>query len=386
MACIYSDTGQRAEALENVRKVVLKVGTRLLTDMGDVSKAQRVQQLIDAVTRLRERGLDVILVSSGAIGAGMSVLGTATRPSALPQLQAHAAVGQSRLMYLYETACLEHGFHCAQLLLTAADVQDRERHLNVTSCLDALLATGVLPVINENDSVSVDEIKFGDNDILAALVAAMLRADLTVILTTVDGMCELGESGRAARRISVVPTITPKITAMAGGTDGNALSIGGMASKLRAAELVTKAGENLWIADGRDFGNLTAVFAGADTGTLFTAAKDKRMRARKRFLAFFSEPAGDVVVDEGAARALAEHGRSLLPSGILRIEGRFRRGDTVRIRSVAGAEIARGVCNYSDKEVAQIRGRKSAEIRDILGYDAYYEEVVHRNCLVLTAS
>jgi len=381
---LYRDAGQRAAALKNVSRAVVKVGTRLLTDTDDLSKGGRAEQLVRAIAGLRARGLDVILVSSGAIGAGMSVLGTAKRPSSLPQLQAHAAVGQSRLMYLYETACAMHGFHCAQLLLTASDVQDRERHLNVTSCLDALLAKGVLPVINENDSVSVDEIRFGDNDILAALVATMLRSDLTILLTTVDGMYESGPDGTPGRRLSVVSRLTPAVQAMAEGTDGNRFSVGGMKSKLRAAELVTRAGENLWIADGADFQVLDDLFAGADVGTLFTADKGPRMKARKRFLAFFSEPGGDLVVDSGAARALARQGRSLLPSGIAAVQGRFERGDTVRILSAAGVEIGKGVCNYSSDEVLRIKGRKSTEVSGILDCEAYYEEVVHRNYLALT--
>ncbi len=384
MDFLFSDNGQRAEALRGVSRIVVKVGTRLLTDIAGVSKAERAAHLVAEIAWLRDRGLEVILVSSGAIGAGMSVLQTAKRPNALPQLQAHAAVGQCRLMYLYETACIAHGFHCAQLLLTAADVQDRERHLNVTSCLDALLAKGVLPVINENDSVSVEEIRFGDNDILAAQVASMIRADLSVLLTTVDGMYVPAAAGGENRRISVVSKLGDEVLSFAGGTDGNALSVGGMASKLRAADLVTKAGEPMWVADGRDFAVLRQVIAGRDVGTLFPTAKATRMKAHKRFLAFFSEPVGSVVVDCGAERALVEQGRSLLPSGIAFVEGRFRRGDTVRILNTDGTEIARGVCSYSDSEVRLIKGRKSSEIGGILHSDGYYDAVVHRNYLVLT--
>lgn len=382
MHCNVADSGQRADVLRSVRRVVLKVGTRLLTDMGATSKAERVSQLVAAIAELRQRhGLEVILVTSGAIGAGMTVLGTATRPVTLPQLQAHAAVGQSRLMYLYETACVAHGFHCGQLLLTAADVKDRGRHLNITSCLAALLGRGVLPVINENDSVSVDEIKFGDNDILAALVATMVRADLTVLLTSVDGMYDGDES----RRLSVVPAVNRAVLDLAKGTDGNQFSVGGMISKLRAAALVTKAGESLWIADGRDFGNLRRVFAGEDVGTLFPASKATRMNSRKRFLAFFSNPKGALAVDAGAVRAIVEQGRSLLPSGITAIEGCFERGDTVRILGPDGGEVARGVSSYGSEDMAKIKGRRSAEIRAGLACDVFYDEAVHRDCLVVTS-
>ncbi|MDX9980820.1 MAG: glutamate 5-kinase, partial [Lentisphaeria bacterium] len=185
----FEDRGERAQALAGVRRVVVKVGTRLLMDVPGATKGERVQQLVDEIAVLRQQGFEVILVSSGAVGAGLAVLGTPRRPRDVPGLQAHAAVGQCRLMYLYESACARHGFHCGQLLLSADDLlRSRERHLNVTNCLGELLRNGVLPVINENDSVSVEEIRFGDNDTLAALVATLLRADLTILLTTVDGM------------------------------------------------------------------------------------------------------------------------------------------------------------------------------------------------------
>jgi glutamate 5-kinase len=378
----FQDNGERNHALSDVQRVVVKVGTRLLTGVAGASKQERVNQLVEQLAALRQGGIDVILVSSGAIGAGMVVLQTPKRPNSLPQLQAHAAVGQSRLMYLYETACQSHGFHCAQMLLTAADVQDHERHLNVTSCLDALLNRGVLPVINENDSVSIDEIRFGDNDMLAALVAVMARADLTILLTTVDGLHEQ-DGGKMGQRLSVVPKVTSQIRKMAGGTGDVQFSVGGMVTKLQAAELVAKAGENLWIADGRDFHILDDIFGGKDVGTLFPAHKSTRMRGQQRYLAFFADYAGDITVDAGAEKAICENGRSLLPSGIINAAGKFKRGDTVRILNQEKAEVARGVTNYNCDEVARIAGRQSDEIREVLGYDAY-DVVVHRNYMVLT--
>lgn len=385
MAYAFTDNGARQRVLGDVSRVVVKVGTRLLTDVSGSSKAERVRALIDAVSRLREHGLEVLLVSSGAIGAGMTVMGETRRPRNVPQLQAHAAIGQCRLMYLYETACVEHGYHCAQLLLTADDVQHRERHLNVTSCLDALLAKKVLPVINENDSVSVDEIRVGDNDMLAALVATMMRADLTILLTTVDGMYCLESDGSPGNRLSVVSTIDDRLRAMAGGTDGNKFSTGGMATKLRAAEVITRAGESMIVADGTDFAILEAIREGHDVGTLFTeSGNGRRMRGHKRFLAFFSEPTGDIAIDEGAVHALRDDGRSLLPSGITAFAGDFSRGDTVRIVDRDHREIARGVTNYSHTDVARIMGVRSSEIGRILNQDACYAEVVHRNYLVLT--
>jgi glutamate 5-kinase len=378
------DTGQRVAALKGVRRVVVKVGTRLLTDVAGSSAAERVDLLVEALARLRGRGWEVLLVSSGAIGAGMTALGTAKRPRAVPELQAHAAIGQCRLMYHYETACVARGFHCAQLLLTADDLQDRERHLNVTSCLSALLAKSVLPVITENDSVSVAEIRVGDNDTLAAMVAAMVRADLTVLLTTVNGLRERTQSGGLGARVSVVTELTDTLRAMAGGTDGNRFSVGGMATKLRAAEMVMRAGEGLIIADGRDFGTLTQIAAGEDVGTLFCGSPGRRMSGHKRFLAFFSEPAGELFVDAGAAEAVCRRGRSLLPGGITAAAGGFGRGDTVRILDAEGRELGRGVTHYGLEEVARIRGLKSADVRRILGEDACFDEVVHRDYLVLT--
>jgi glutamate 5-kinase len=384
MSFAYKDEGERARVMQGVRRLVVKVGTRLLADMPGVSAAQRIQELVDQIAILRQRGLEVILVSSGAIGAGMGALNTTRRPTLIPALQAHAAVGQCRLMYLYETACAKHGFVCGQLLLTAEDVRRRERNLNISCCLDELLTRGVLPVINENDSVSVHEIKFGDNDTLAALVGTMTCTPITVLLTTIDGMRERTETG-LGERLSVIHRLTPRLRAMAGGTDGNKFSVGGMATKLGAADLVTKAGEALWIADGHDFSVLSRIADGADTGTLFLPpANTQRMPSHKRFLAFCATPAGDLVLDAGAARAIHEQGRSLLPSGVREVRGAFKAGSTVRLLGPDGTEIARGICNFSQPELDHIKGHHSNEVAALLGHEGY-EEVVHRNRLVLTA-
>jgi glutamate 5-kinase len=379
----YKDNGCRQAVLKDVRRVVVKVGTRLLTAVDGVSKGERVEQLIAQIAWLRDRGIEVILVSSGAIGAGMRILNTAKRPVSLPRLQAHAAVGQSRLMYLYETACAKHGFHSGQMLLSTADVQDRERHLNIASCMNALLAADVLPVVNENDSVSVDEIKFGDNDTLAAMVALFSRADLTILLTAVDGLHDL-EGGRLGKRISVVDEVTDQVRAMAGDTEDKNTSTGGMISKLAAADTVTRAGEPLWIADGRDFSVLQTMFEGKDVGTVFRALSDTRMRGHKRYLAFFSEPCGELEIDSGAVSALqAERGASLLPKGVVGIRGGFSRGDTVRILAPGGSEVGRGISNFDSDEILKIKGCHTSDIKRILGYDAY-DCIVHRDYLAVT--
>lgn len=379
----YQDSGERRKVVSNTYKVVVKVGTKLLTGDKHASKAERIQQLVEAVAALRERGMDVILVSSGAIGAGMTVLGTGKRPRQLPHLQSFAAVGQCRLMYLYETACEKFGWHSAQILLTEADVKSKERHLNVTSCLNALLAKGVLPVINENDSVSVDEIKFGDNDTLAAMVAVMVKADLTILLTTVDGLQEF-KDGRLGKRLSVVRELSPEIRNMARDTADPNFSVGGMSSKVQAADSVMRAGEALWIANGENFDIVNSIIACEDVGTVFVPRTATPMRGQQRYLAFFSGCEGDIVVDRGAARALQKEGRSLLPKGITGLKGDFQRGDTVRIITDKSIEIARGTSNYDAGEVGKIKGAHSKDLPSILGRSAVDNTVVHRDRMVIT--
>ena len=383
MSYLYQDNGQRGQFLSGVKRVVLKVGTQLLMKVPGTTEAQRVTELVAQIAALRARGLEVILVTSGAIGLAVKALGLTKRPGEIPALQALAGFGQCRLMSLYGTACDIYGFQCGQLLLTAADVRERERNLNVSNCLREMLKMGVLPIINENDSVAVEEIKFGDNDTLASLVATMVGAELTILLTTIDGMRERNADGGLGQRLSVVSTVTPKIKDMAGGTDGNAFSTGGMITKVLAGERILKSGAAMWIVDGTDFGVLPQLFSGADIGTLFKAKDTARMDSHKRFLAFFSKTTGELVVDAGAERALCEGGKSLLPGGICEVRGEFKRGATVCVLNPAGDEIARGLTNYGSAELAKIRGRKSAEIPAILGAEAY-DEAIHRDHLVLT--
>ena len=380
-----NDSGTRRRLLGSIRRVVVKIGTRLLMDMQGQEPSQRIGQLIDQVARLRARGIEVVIVTSGAIGAGMLVLGTRRRPKSIAALQAHAAVGQSHLMALYEAACARHGFHCAQLLLTAADLQVHERHLKVSLCLEELLNGGVLPIINENDSVCVDEIKVGDNDTLAAFVSSLCRADFTILLTTVPGFCETdSKTGALGERISVVRAIDSELVSMASGTDGNRFSVGGMATKLHAALINTSCGDPLLIADGSDFAILERIFSGEDCGTLFVPKGPSRMHAHQRFLALFSEPKGSLIVDAGAETALLKNGKSLLPIGVLGMRGLFSAGDTVRILNLAGREIARGTVLYGTSELSKICGAQTARLAAILGHEPPAAEAVHRNSLVLT--
>ena len=326
----------------------------------------------------------MILVSSGAVGTGMKSLGLTRRPRRLSQVQALAALGQVKLMSMYEAECEKLGFRAAQILLTAEDLRSRERHLNALNCIETLLSDDVLPIINENDPVSVDELKFGDNDILASLLASMTRADLTIILTTVDGLKKPNPDGSLGERISVVRGITDTQRDMAKGTDDGNMSIGGMASKLKAADTLNSAGEALWLASGKETDILDRIFRGEDVGTVFLPAssRKKKMESRKRWLSSFSRPHGRVVIDDGAVQALRRRGSSLLASGITSVEGDFVRGDVLEIVSQDGQLIGKGLTNFSSDECRKLMGHQSSENHLILNYDAD-DEVIHRNNLVV---
>ena len=381
----FEDGGIRQSHLKGVKRVVIKVGTRLLMDVPGEAPDVRVGKLIAEIARLREAGLEVVLVSSGAIGAALRALKVSRRPKRMATLQAYAALGQCHLMTLYEEACNPYGFHCAQLLLTAADLHDRDRNLKVTQCLEELLAQGILPIINENDSVCTDEIKVGDNDTLAALTSSLCRADLTILLTTIEGLCERNpETGELGRRISIVNEIGAEVLAQAQGTDGNSFSVGGMITKLRAASITTLCGEYLWIADGFDFGTIRRIFAHEDIGTLFIPRHKVRMHARQRFIAFFSEPEGELIVDAGAEDAILHKGKSLLPSGVIGMKGLFSAGATVRITNTERRELARGTVNFSTAELSRICGAGTSQLESLLGRKPAATEAVHRNALVIT--
>ncbi|MCJ8328816.1 MAG: glutamate 5-kinase [Lentisphaeria bacterium] len=370
----------RKEVISKSKRITIKVGSRLLTDMSDASMAERIDQLVGEIAILRDKGLELILVSSGAIAAGMKITNCTKRPDDISQLQALAAIGQSRMMYLYETACQKHGFHCGQILLSADDVKDRHRHLNARNCISALISQKVLPIINENDTVNVDEIKIGDNDNLAALLSVMIRSDLTILLTTENGMRERVNQS-LGDRISVIDSISDELESMALGTDGNQLSTGGMSTKINAAKTLLSAGEAMWIANAENFSILKSIFNSEDIGTLFYPGAEK-LASNKRWLTYFADPEGSIVIDAGAVTALVENGKSLLPSGISSVSGRFEKGDSVKITDSNDETIAVGISNYSTEDIQQILGKKSAEIFTILGRHAY-DEVVHRNNMAI---
>ena len=374
----------RKNIILGLKRIVLKVGSRLLVDENLVPCQKRISQLVEQIAVLRGRGLEVLLVSSGAISAGMSVLGWTKRPKELTELQAAAATGQSKIMSMYEEECRKRGFHCGQLLLTADDVKNRKRHLNFSNCLNALLRNNVLPIINENDSISVEEICFGENDYLAALVSIISKAELTVLLTSVNGMYSKNSDGSFGDRIPVIEEFSPAIRLMAAGTDGNQLSTGGMATKLKAAEAVTQVGESLWIVDGRDFSVISSLINGEDVGTLFPGSEEK-MRSHKRWMAFFPEISGVLKIDNGAVNALKGGGSSLLPRGIKEVEGEFSKGDILEIQDASGRLVAKGAANYNSEELRLIKGKKTTDIMELLGYHIY-DEAVHRDNMVLLNS
>lgn len=372
----------RQEVVALAHTVVVKVGTNVLTGANGVLDPARVQALADQVERLRRTGRKVALVSSGAIGAGVGRLGLGKRPTDLRQLQACAAVGQSFLMRAYEECLARHGTSTAQILLTASDFDSRTRYLNVRNTILALFEWNCLPIINENDTVSVAEIRFGDNDHLAAMVTNLLQAPLLVLLSVVDGLYASDpKTDPDARLLATVPSIDAGVMDMAG-SSRSALGSGGMRSKLRAARLATAAGESVIMANGGRPGVLDAVLAGEPVGTLFLP-HGSTMPAWKRWLGFTAQPRGRLVVDAGARQAVQQQNRSLLPIGVIRVAGSFGKGDVVALCDADGNEFGRGLTNYSAADAKRICGLRSPQIAEVLG-TVPYEEVVHRDNLVVT--
>lgn len=370
------------EIVSQAQTVVIKVGTNVLADSSGRLDRDRIQSLSDQLFRLRHsQKRKVVLVTSGAIGAGVGRLGLGKRPTDLPQLQACAAVGQSALMLLYQQCLDRHGVSTAQILLTAGDFDNRVRYLNVRNTIHTLFEYGALPIINENDTVSVAEIKFGDNDHLAAMVTNLLRAPLLVLLSNVDGLySDDPRSGTDVRLMETVPHIDESVTALAAGTRSS-LGTGGMRSKLRAARLATAAGESVILANGETPDILDRIFAGEPVGTLFLPHGGD-VPAWKRWLGFTARPRGIVRVDAGARRAMVEQGRSLLPVGVTAVEGSFGKGDVVSICNEGGEELARGLTNYSATDAARLCGKQTDEIASLLG-NIPYHELVHRDNLVI---
>lgn len=348
----------------------------------DMALMGRLADVLSALVAARNR---CVLVTSGAVGTGRWRLGLAGRPRSIPEKQAAAAVGQGILMHLYEQVLATRGLTSAQLLLTRADLGDRQRYVNASNTLGVLLtaSAAVVPIINENDSVAVEELKFGDNDTLSALVASLVDADGLFILSDVDGLYDADpRTHPGAKRISKVAAITPAIEALAGGA-GSSLGTGGMATKVAAARIATSCGIPMVLLGGQQPEGILASLGGESVGTTFMANRAKRLEGRKRWLAFSGQVAGRLTLDAGAVRAVRELGKSLLPAGIRVVDGEFEPGDLVALVDGQGAEVARGLVNYSATELALIRGRQSGEIEQVLGYK-HYDEAIHRNNLVIT--
>jgi glutamate 5-kinase len=371
----------RRQIVAAAHTVVVKVGTNVLADPSGSLDRGRMQMLADQLHRSMAGGRKVVLVTSGAIGAGMGKLGLGKRPSDLPHLQACAAVGQSALMQMYQDCLSKHQVRTAQILLTAGDFENRARYLNVRNTIRTLFEYGALPIINENDTVSVAEIRFGDNDQLAAMVTNLLRAPLLVLLTNVDGLYSNDPGAHPdAQLLSTVPLIDKSVTDLASATKSE-LGTGGMKSKLRSARLATAAGEAVIMANGSIDGILDRLFAAEAVGTLFLP-HGAVMSSRKRWLGFTARPRGAIHIDAGARKALVELGKSLLLVGVVAVEGEFRKGDVVRICDGSGAEIGRGLSNYSAEDAVRLRGLQSDQIASLVG-GAAYPELVHRDNLVV---
>jgi glutamate 5-kinase len=369
--------------LRDARRIVVKVGSSLVTNEGRGVDAQAIGNWCRQLAALASQGRDVVMVSSGAIAEGMKRLGWNKRPRELPDLQAAAAVGQMGLAQMYETQLSKHGLRSAQVLLTHADLADRGRYLNARSTLLTLLALRVIPVINENDTVVNDEIKFGDNDTLGALVANLVEADALVILTDQRGLYSADpRQDPAARFIDVAVAGDPDLERMAGGV-GSSIGRGGMITKVLAAKRAAGSGANTVIAWGREPDVLLRLAAGEAIGTTLWAETPK-LAARKQWMADHLQLRGAVIVDPGAAQKIRAEGKSLLPIGVVEVEGEFARGDVIAVRSPVGVEIARGLANYSAPETRLIARKPSSQIEAALGY-AGEPEIIHRDNLVISA-
>jgi glutamate 5-kinase len=368
--------------LGEARRWVVKIGSALITRDGRGLNRQAIGGWAEQIAALREQGKQLVLVSSGAVAEGMVRLGWRRRPHALHELQAAAAVGQMGLIQAYESHFQAHGIHSAQILLTHEDLKDRGRYLNARSTLRSLLALRVVPVVNENDTVATEEIRFGDNDTLAALVANLVEAELLVILTDQAGLCERDpRTHPGARVIEQCATLDPALERMAGPSAGQ-LGRGGMITKIRAARRATRSGASTIIASGLESGVLERIAAGESVGTLLLPSSAP-LAARKQWIANQLRPEGRLYLDAGAARVIREQGRSLLPVGVTRVEGDFRRGDMVICLDPQGEEVARGLVNYDTAEARRLLGRPSAQIEGILGY-VDEPELIHRDNMVIS--
>ena len=374
----------RKELLSNVRRMVVKLGSRLLVDSenGGVN-VRTISRMMGSIAKLREKGVEVVVVTSGAVGSGMAQLGLKTKPEAMSDRQACAAIGQAQLMLAYENAAKRHGLRVGQILCSADDFRERVRYKNIKATVDSLLRMGAIPVINENDTVAFAEIKVGDNDKLSSDVALFLDADLLLIFTDEDGLFDDNpKKNPNARLLRFVPEITPAILALAGkpGETGSAVSTGGMRSKLEAIRNVTKSGSNAFLANGMKVLPHQVIFGNA-TGTLFAGSK-KKLNSRQRWLSFITTPRGSVIVDAGGSKALREKHSSLLPVGVIAVQKHFDKGDLIEVLDEQKNPVARGVAGFDSETLKLVLRKKTPQVHEILGKDVP-DELIHKNDLVV---
>ena len=373
----------RQEVFEACQTVIVKIGTNVLTTDNDRLDLERIQCISDQIFRIQQTGRKVVLVSSGAVGAGIGILGLNRRPDSLPALQATAAIGQPQLMRTWNDAMMKNGLRTAQLLLTGNDFRNRQRYLNVRNTLRTLFDFGVVPIVNENDTVSIKEIAVGDNDQLASMLATLLPDPLLVILSGIAGLYNGPPSDPASIVIPLIEKPDDSLLKLAA-AEQSTRGRGGMASKLRAILAATGMGETVILASGRSDSVLDDIREGKTTGTLFLA-KGEAVVSWKRWIGFGAPPAGVLVIDDGATKAVRESGRSLLAVGITEVQGEFEPGALVGLKSRNGVEIARGLANYSSDEIRRIQGRRSDQIAAALGH-VPFGEVIHRDNLALIGS
>lgn len=377
MACESLDR----RSLKNIKRIVVKVGSSTLSHSTGKLNIDQMEKLARQLVDLHNSGREVILVTSGAQGAGIGKLGLPRKPKTIPKRQAVAAVGQGLLMHMYEKLFSEYGIIVAQVLITREDIMDRNRFLNARNALNALLQLGTVPIINENDTIATDELKFGDNDTLSAMVASLIEAELLLVLSDIEGLYTGNpKTDDNARLIPEVLEINCEIEKLAGGS-GSKLGTGGMATKIQAARIATNSGIPMIIAHGKKEKVITRIINGEQLGTLFMP-KDSRLHSKKLWIAIGSSIHGKIFIDEGAKKALQEEGKSLLPSGVIDVFGDFEMGHTVGVY-FGDLEIGRGVVNYSSVETLKIMGKKTGQIEKILGHKDF-DEIIHRNNFVLS--
>ncbi len=375
------ESAVRRAAFEAARTIVVKIGTNALSRPDDTLDLDRISSIADQLVRLRQTGKKVLVVSSGAIGAGLGLLGLKQRPKELPHLQATASVGQAHLIGAYDDAFQKHGLRASQILLTANDFRRRVRYLNMRNTINALFEYDVIPVVNENDTVSIDEIKFGDNDRLAAMVSSLLERPLLIILSVIDGLYDRDPKDPGAKVIPLVEHWDETLRGLAAETKSTR-GTGGMVTKLEAVRMATSGGGHVIIANGTDRTVLDKVRESQDVGTLFLGSGEP-VAAWKRWIGYTVAPVGKVRLDAGATKAVRDNGRSLLAIGVTGVDGHFSKGEIVSVLDPQGLEVARGLINFNSQQLAQIAGQRTAEIVRLLGADAD-KAVIHRDNLAVT--